>query len=246
MDEWLYWLGGGFLLGLPTGYGLARWLNRPATPPWQPPKDYSSLLNAGSGAEDLDNDINNGDGEPAGPPLRTLAHLRQDSTFNALRGRPMARVLFPLFGVTPGVTTVTQLARLGSQATLIDSDSGRPYAYYVVSGHNFWHHNGTVVERMYETYTNPMPELWQKAGFDWRLSYDQWMELMEWYGWSLRVKQEPHVEPWQGSTAFTAELAVTSGDLELELDFSYSEGTSTRRDRRTLYSISLRWLPADG
>src|SRR5262245_30860710 len=47
--------------------------------------------------------------------------------------------LFPLYGVTLGVTTVDQLTRLGTRATNIDKETGQPHRYYQIAGINFWY-----------------------------------------------------------------------------------------------------------
>jgi hypothetical protein len=93
---------------------------------------------------------------------------------------------------------------------------------------------------MYETYSKRMPERWRTVGFDWRLSYDGWLQLFDRLGWPVRVVKKPRTGTYNSQPSFEAKLEVSSGNIQIELDFNYSKGTTTR-DAGTLYSIRVRW-----
>ena len=167
-------------------------------------------------------------------PKPSEAHVQRP------KGKSAIEVLFPLCGVTLGKTTVDELAKLGSRTKYIDEDTGQPYRCYEVNGLDFWYDDGQFAEHMYLTYTKAMPELWEKAGFRWELSFNDWIKLFSKLGWVVNVTKKPIIDNYDGHQSFAAELEVVSGIIELKLAFRYSRGT-TVDSLGTLYSL---WVEA--
>lgn len=99
--------------------------------------------------------------------------------------------LFPLYGVTLGKTTVDELARLGT--TEIDSSTGKPFKYYEINGIKFWYDCSKVAKVIYITHLEPLPEQWEALGFDWHISYNQWISLLNLLGFSVKINRKPKV-----------------------------------------------------
>jgi hypothetical protein len=149
-------------------------------------------------------------------------------------------LLFPLYGITLGKTTVSEIAARGSRAAT-DDDSGEPYLYYEVNGLDFWYdEESNIVDSMYITYTHPLPEPWKKLGFDWQKSYEQWLQLLQSLGYLTQITEEPHIQQWDGHDSFCAEIVARDPSLyveEITLGFQFKPGTT--RSRGTLYRMSI-------
>jgi hypothetical protein len=98
-----------------------------------------------------------------------------------------------------------------------------------------------VVNHIYLTYTKPFPEKWQKLGFDWGKSYDQWITLLQGMSYAIKVTKEPRTVEYKGRPSFSAEVEALGNikpSYKIELDFDYSQGTTTRSPG-TLYSFRV-------
>ena len=98
---------------------------------------------------------------------------------------------FPLYGVTLGKTTVKKLAALGVRSKGLDSDN-KPYKFYRVRDMNFWFEEQTATH-MYLTYTSSLPKIWRNCGFDWVLSYNEWVTLFKRLGFSISDIKLPEI-----------------------------------------------------
>jgi hypothetical protein len=158
--------------------------------------------------------------------------------------------LFPLFGITLGISTVSQLAKIACKTTMIDDTFRMPYHYYIWrdpnfsgKGINFWYDPTTcIVDHMYMVYHQPLPEPWEKLGFRWENSYDQWIELLQDIGYQLKVEKWPRIERYDSHDSFSATVVgrrEAPHPHTIELEFKYSKGTMTNSPA-TLYSIAVR------
>jgi hypothetical protein len=149
--------------------------------------------------------------------------------------------LFPLHGVTLGETTVEELARLGTRTTSIDKNTGAPYRYYVICGTNFWYDDSGIAGQIYiprGVYSIPDP--WKSLGFDWDVSYEQWLQLLRRLGYSITLEEPPRIVKYEGHDCFSAKILATKPARPLiRLDFNYNEG-SQADSKGTLYSISVK------
>ena len=152
-------------------------------------------------------------------------------------------LLFPLYGITLGVTTVDELKRMGTHATDRDEE-GELFRYFVINDMNFWYANDRA-ESIYITYSDAMPTPWQALGFDWSKSYDDWLNTLEELGCFISIADPPKkIRHYSGEyDSFTADvsglLKTEPGTLAIRLSFDYSKGTSVTAPS-TLYSISVR------
>jgi len=150
--------------------------------------------------------------------------------------------LFPLHGVTLGKTTIAELRRLGEHGTLINPNTGRPYEFYKLKGVDFWYGKGLADHIYLVTGLDPMPDLWKQAGFDWGLSYNEWLALFSRLGYETKVHKKPIVITYQGKPSFSADLHAhyTQDGIRytLRLDFDYSQLTK-ETDKNTLYSLNV-------
>ena len=148
--------------------------------------------------------------------------------------------LFPLYGITLGQTTVEELARLGEKTISIDKNTGAPYRYYVIRGTNFWYNEAGIAEHIYIARgIYAIPEPWRALGFDWNISYNQWLALLQRLRYFITVDEPPQIVEYSGHDSFSARIAATKQAIMLTLDFNYNEGTSTDA-KGTLYSITVK------
>lgn len=151
---------------------------------------------------------------------------------------------FPIYGMTLGRSTHDDARRAG----YIIKESGTS-RYCDVNTLAFWDHNEDgVFESIYTTDSDMMPDAWQSNfGFSWLLSYNQWKELFEKYGFTINVTEYPTTKEFSGRNTLSAEFVATSSDgtISFELDFDYGndngEGYSVNA-RNSLYSIRVKSL----
>jgi hypothetical protein len=153
--------------------------------------------------------------------------------------------LVPLFGVTLGETTVGQLAQLGIRSSNIDKDTGRPYEYYEINKINFWYTaRGTANSIYIARGIHQIPVQWNALGFDWQISYNQWVRLLQQLGYSVTSLESPQIVKYEGHNSFSAKISASKQariPIEIKLDFNYSKGTTTD-SQGTLYSIDVKAL----
>lgn len=179
-------------------------------------------------------------GRPRTPPTAvqpTTAETRPVAAASSVapeRTSGAGAELFPLFGVTIGRTSATDLAKKGK----VDCDG----KCVVINGFNFWHHNDAVFHHMYLTRGGKLPDEWTRLGLSFSLSYQEWLGLFERLGFTLTIKVPPKIDKYQDRDSFTAEIEGRSTKgvpLTIGLDFSLSKKTG-EATQGTLYSIRLR------
>ncbi|MCP4131203.1 MAG: hypothetical protein GY754_09505 [bacterium] len=156
-------------------------------------------------------------------------------------GESSQDAILPLYGVTFGKTTVKELAQLGEKAKDINTRTKKVYDYYKVNNMNFWYNPRTGVSTsIYLVYYKPFPKPWVKLGFNWTMSFNEWKSFLKKRGYIVTVKKGPMVKMWQKHKSFEADLSakkiIEGVEVKIELDFSYSKGT-TVDDKKTIYSF---------
>ena len=156
-------------------------------------------------------------------------------------------MLFPVCGITLGETTVDDIKnnRLfdvkydkDGNIFAIDARYGAFLGSYRDYGNYYFH-------RIYLTNYQGMFDKWKTIGFDWSLSYDEWVSLLQGLGFNVKVTKSPTIEDYQGRNCLGAEFEATSGDGKYILDLKFAfgnehgEGCSTT-SKNSLYSIRLR------
>ena len=154
-------------------------------------------------------------------------------------------LFFPVYGVLPGKTTVADVKAWGYNV-----DKGYSKSYTTrINSIAFWDHDGDrVFKDIYMTEADGgMPAEWEELGFDWRLSYDEWVALLEEMGFTIEHVKKPTTVEYSGRKTLQAEFVATAPDQTFSMDLSFNygnengEGSSTR-SRASLSSILVKLL----
>ena len=154
-------------------------------------------------------------------------------------------LFFPVFGVLPGKTTVSDVKAWGYY---VDNSYSESYNTRINSI-AFWDHDGDrVFKDIYMTKGDSgMPAKWEKSGLNWRLSYDEWVALFQKLGFTINHVKSPITVEYSGRKTLQAQFVATAPDqtFSMELGFNYGndngEGYSTK-SKGSLYSISVKLL----
>lgn len=149
---------------------------------------------------------------------------------------------FPVFGnIILGKTTKADFQRMGQE---IDTSYSSGWVC-TMNDWAFWSHDGDgIAESIYTTCYDGMPTEWSALGFDWSLSYNDFIQLFT--NWGFSFEKEPiKTETYQKRTCLKTEFTATSrdGSISFKLQFSYGndhgEGYSTS-SRNSLYSMTIK------
>ena len=147
--------------------------------------------------------------------------------------------LFPLNGLIPGKTTSQELAKRGKRK----SDSkGKILNCYDINNCDAWYNDKlNVFTNFLFIGSDNVPEKWHKLGIDWKLSFNDWVELGNKMGWIVKTKEKPNVETQGDDSWFKAQLEIYCPQDDytsvLTLTFRSREKTS-EYDEGTLLMIS--------
>jgi len=160
-----------------------------------------------------------------------------------IQGNTQGCNLFPLYGIMLGKTTEQELSGMGTRSTYIDKTENQPYKYYTVNELNFWYEN-SIVDHMYMTYSDPMPQQWKDCGIDWQLSYNDLKSGLENHGFQVTITKTPESKTWDGRQTLSAEITAIkriTSEITINFRFKFDYGSSNSLDaQKTLYSISVR------
>jgi hypothetical protein len=147
---------------------------------------------------------------------------------------PKTPSLFPLYGVTLGKTTEIELARVATKKY-----EGR----YEYNGINFFIVDG-VFTYLCLWHWDKFPAQWEKEGVRSQNSYDEWLSILEAFGYAVTVVRPPTLER---KFSYDSVRARVFGRKEtpcphlLELNFGDKPGDS-RRAPSTLYTLEIRQM----
>lgn len=148
---------------------------------------------------------------------------------------------FPLYGFVLGKTTVKDLKKRG-----IKNESHANYNYCRVNKIAVYDwDNDQVFEDMYLSDYTGIPAEWgEKFGFEWELSYSEWMQLFRSLGFEIEVTKAPFTEKEKGKKYLRAEFVARSknGDFHFRLNFKNGnkEGEGYGIDsKNSLFSIDV-------
>ena len=172
-----------------------------------------------------------------------LQMFKKDRDLSAISSQIESdNLLFPLYKVTLGKTSVNELARLGKINKYVDDETGRPLIRFYINGILFWCENG-VANRFYINHRDPMPEKWKKLDFNWDKSYKEWLYLLDDLGYFIKVIKPPQVGVYDGHESFEAEIEAFNQkemDIKIEFCFKYSKEITTF-SKGTLYTIRVHF-----
>ena len=152
--------------------------------------------------------------------------------------------LFPVWGITLGNTTVSDMKRLGF--TVEPQSSGANYSR--VHSIQFWDHSKDgVYETIYFPVSTTAPDLWTSQGLNGSLSYNEFIRFFTSRGFTYKVTKEPQVKKWQNRNTLSANLMFYSndGNYSFEVDFDYGNDNGegyTVDSKNTAYSFRVKAL----
>lgn len=148
--------------------------------------------------------------------------------------------LFPVNGVTLGKTTVDELLKTeGTETEKNIKASGSLRLDSVEFGYE-----ERILVTLQITKKEPMPLNWKSVGFDWNLSYQAWISLLEKQGFSIKMIQVPTLQMKADHPAMESEFeAFHPSEFPTVFTFSFKENTGTEiTSEDVLYKISARYI----
>ena len=148
--------------------------------------------------------------------------------------------LFPVEGVTFGETGSKYLSLAGNKCDVDDADSS---GCYELNGIYFYCDENDLTDKLYisSLRLDGMPEDWKKLGFDWDLSYNEWVNLFKQKGYASLATENPKVVTKSGKQYLKAELTtvvkIANGYTRLTFNFVNGYGKTSVNDKGTLFSI---------
>lgn len=158
--------------------------------------------------------------------------------------------LFPVEGFEPGEKQSTYFSlALDNDCGRIEVEDAQTKCYVVNGIHFYFDRDGTsdhlYVNRFRLDFNNlrsdGMPDKWRAYGFNWDLSYNEWVNLFKKLGYPTLATEKPNVRLRDGAKFFDAELTTLvktpNGAMQITLNFTNGFGKTTVNDRGTLFSI---------
>lgn len=155
---------------------------------------------------------------------------------------------FPVHGITLGETTVDDLEYdIPEDLDIEYKDDGdvivwtiTPNGYHGAQIHSMPYED--ELSMLYVTHYENMFIEWEELGFDWELSYNDWLKLFRSRGYAVDIIEYPKQEYFEkrGYWYLSARFRASAPDntLFFELDFSYGEYGTKQTSKGTLYSIT--------
>lgn len=150
--------------------------------------------------------------------------------------------LFPVEGVTFGETGSKYLGLVGNKCDAVN-EGEKINDCYEVEGIYFYCDENDVADKLYISTLRfgGMPDDWKKLGFDWDLSYNEWVNLFKQKGYASLGTEKPKVITRAGEKYLQAELTTivktSAGYTRITLNFGNGYGKTTINDKGTLFSI---------
>ena len=106
----------------------------------------------------------------------------------------------------------------------------------------FWDCNcNGILESFNITSFEEFPQSLKDMGFDFLLSYNEWIELLRQQGYTIENKTLPHQEYFKhkGYECFSAEVVATKSNVKgINLNFNYEQGNEDSGN--TLFEITIK------
>ena len=159
---------------------------------------------------------------------------------------------FPVCGITLGETTVEEAEKQDFLYDEIDyyNSEHKKSSYYDEDGITIVMYEGIqfrkeekdlVITNMYMTHGRPIFREWEDLGFDWNLSYNEWIELFKDWDYDIDVVTPPQKKFWkeQNYWYLSAKVRAIAPDdsVYFELRFDYGRNGYKQNSRGTLYAI---------
>ncbi|MBU3011364.1 hypothetical protein KO506_08115 [Polaribacter vadi] len=145
---------------------------------------------------------------------------------------------FVINGIHLGKSNINDAKKLGY--TLENYEDGcKTIAKW--DGQTFWDHNcNGILESISITKYKSMPQSLKEMGYNFSLSYNEWIELFRKQGYTIEIKTQPHQKyvKHKGYECFTAKVRLTKYNIKIiDLNFSFQVGNE--KSRNTLWRIRI-------
>lgn len=161
-------------------------------------------------------------------------------TIPALAADGEVAALFPVNNVILGKTTLAEL--LSTEGTFTE-DSVTANGSFKMGSINFGYEAYTIITLTIDK-DEPLPDVWKDAGFDWSLSYQSWISLLEKLGYSIQITQVPTLQMKADHPVLESQFeAFRPSEFPTVFTFYFTErqgiGVYTEN---TLHKISARYI----
>jgi tetratricopeptide (TPR) repeat protein len=160
--------------------------------------------------------------------------------FPALPARVESAALFPVNGVILGKTTLDEL--LMTDATVLEQGVAANGIIKLDSIEFGYEEH--IITSLEISNSQPMPAVWVDAGFEWSLSYQSWLDLLEKLGYSIRLLQAPTLQMKADHSVMESKFeAFRPGKYPTAFTFHFVENHGTGVfSENALYKISARYI----
>lgn len=148
--------------------------------------------------------------------------------------------LFPVNGVILGKTTLDEL--LMTEETL--KEQGVEANGHFKLGSIGFDYEAYTITALQISNDQPMPAVWKDAGFNWSLSYQSWVGLLEKLGYSIRLIQAPTLQMKEHHPVIESQFeAFRPAEFPTVFSFNFKENQGTGVcSENVLYKISARYI----
>lgn len=163
------------------------------------------------------------------------------TTVNVQAGDNGGPDLFPVSGITLGKTTVAELIQMET----IDNNLNMETEGFIHLDFIEFGYEGRIFTSLRVDNSAPMPAVWKNAGFQWSMSYQSWINLLEELGFKIKIIQAPTLQIKDGYMVFESELeAFLPSEYPTVFTFSFKDnrGTGTTSGN-VLKQISAAYIP---
>lgn len=149
---------------------------------------------------------------------------------------------FPIYGITLGKTTKSDVIELGYTPELYESG---PTWYVDVADLTFWDHDEDGILKEVHATSGNLPRKWKELGMDLSNSYNVWMNLFSKYDFEVFVLKNPETEHYSsGKVTLSAEIKAVNEKYKLSIRLVFNYGNSNGEGYsldsiNTLHSITL-------
>ena len=146
-------------------------------------------------------------------------------------------ILFPEYGITLGKTTIPDL----SEKYPCNNTKNKCFTICQVESLRFWDQScDSIVDNVLISRSNDMSTGWQQnMGFDWSISYSEWIELLKKLGYEVDILEKPYIKKQKGEKYLRARLEAFSENTRVRLFFDNGNEGISVNSKNTLDSIMI-------
>ncbi len=149
--------------------------------------------------------------------------------------------LFPVYGVSLGKTTVNEIMTV----ELTESEKGLETEGTFSLDSMEFSYEELIITMLKIDKDRPMPLLWKNAGFEWSLSYQSWISLLENLGFSIKTTLAPTLQIKEDHPVLECQFeAFFSTDYPIVFTFIFRNNRGTGvTSGNVLDQIEARYIP---